>query len=106
MDTFDQIIDLLPKKFLKKIHSLNRETELEENIGLTGDDADEFLSDYAEKFNVDISEFIFNDYFLEEGEDHFQTIASWFFGQKIKKNGRKRLTLGHLEDAVRKGKLV
>jgi len=106
MQIYNQILEILPKSFWKDKSVINKNTELEEDLGITGDDADEFLYDYSKKFNVDMSDFVINDYFLAEGEDPFQIVSSWLLGKKIKKNGRKRLTLGHLEDAVKKGKLL
>jgi acyl carrier protein len=35
--------------------SFNRETKIEADLGITGDDAAEFMIDYGKQFNVDVS---------------------------------------------------
>jgi acyl carrier protein len=104
--TFNDIVAFIPRVYHPKKESITRESELEVDLGITGDDADEFIVKFGEKFNVDIENFNPNEYFLSEGEDHFQTIKSWLFGSKVKKNGRKRITVGDLEKAIKSKKLV
>lgn len=41
-------------------------TLIEEGLGCTGDDGIELITSYAGKFKVDISSFIFSDYFYPE----------------------------------------
>ncbi|RNL68615.1 DUF1493 family protein [Sinomicrobium pectinilyticum] len=101
----EEIVALIPEIFHPKKREITRDLELEEDLGITGDDADEILSIFAERFNVDIKEFNSKDYFLEEGVDLIGALKSWLLGSKIKKEGRKRLTIGDLEEAVKKGKL-
>lgn len=100
-----EIAALIPEIFHPKKGEITAELELEEDLGITGDDADEILIRFAEKFNVNLDRFNFNEYFLSEGADHLQTLKSWLFGSKIKKHGRKRLTIGDLTEAVKKGRL-
>ena len=103
---FEEIKGMIPKIFLPKKGEVTKGTELETDLGITGDDADEFIVKFSEKFNVDIKEFNFNSYFLSEGEDTFHPLFSWLFRKKIKKSGRKRIALGDLEKAVETGKLI
>ena len=46
--------------------SLHLGTRLGEDVCIIGDDADEFLIDYMNKFDVDLSEFCFGEYFPDE----------------------------------------
>lgn len=75
---------------------INRETRLEEDLLLTGDDAAEFLDAFVKRFNIkDYSEFEFDDYFEAEGIDLFAIFR--------KKREKKVLTVGDLERAVETG---
>ncbi|HEY4651343.1 MAG TPA: DUF1493 family protein [Pontibacter sp.] len=42
-------------------------SEIEFDLGITGDDAEELVAKFAEKYNVDLKEFEFNKYFSPEG---------------------------------------
>ena len=42
---------------------LSRETRLVEDLGLIGDDADEFMGDFSKEFAVEGGDFEFSDYF-------------------------------------------
>lgn len=47
--------------------ALTMDTRVGEDLRLIGDDADEFLDKFSKEFDVDFSEFTFNDYFPDEG---------------------------------------
>lgn len=104
--TFEEIKAIIPKIFYPKKREITADMELEEDLGITGDDADEFIMTFSERFNVSTKNFKSSDYFASESEDPFQTVAGWLFGKKLKKNGRKRITLGDLEKAVEEGELI
>ncbi len=48
---------------------IDENTRLEEDLGITGDEAWDFFVDYKKKFDVDISNFFLYDYFQSEGCD-------------------------------------
>lgn len=91
------IIDLMlinPKKITK-------DTEVEKDLGITGDDAIDFIEEFSTFFNVDISSFEYNKYFRPEGIG-----LSWALGLTDKKpNDRKKITLEDLTNSIEKGKL-
>ncbi|WP_394331641.1 DUF1493 family protein [Tenacibaculum agarivorans] len=66
-------------------------TSIENDLGITGEDGHDFIKNYSEKFKVDISEFIFSDFFHPE-PSLFVTYG------KV-----KPLTLGDLEIGIKKG---
>jgi len=91
---------------------LTNETEIEKDLGITGDDADDFLKELVEKFNLDYSSFDGNKYFGYEHEsfDVFFPILRFIFGKKKflprAKKDREKLTIGKLNEAIQTGKLI
>jgi acyl carrier protein len=74
-------------------------TTLERDLKISGDDADEFLEKFSNKFNVKISEGLkLEDYFAAEGSLHLYLLV--IFG---KPTGLKNITVGHLIKAIEKG---
>lgn len=71
------------------------------DLGLDGDDADEFLKAYSKKFQVDLSNFNFTKYFQPEGISFFQGLYSWLF----LKNKQIPLTISDLIVGIENGKL-
>lgn len=59
-------------------------TSINFDIKIDGDDADDFMQAYSEKFNVDLSAFDFYRYFNEEGFRLIDVKALWlcFLGKK------------------------
>lgn len=82
---------------------LVRETTLERELRITGDDADEFLIAFGKKFNVDVSEFPIGDYFESEGDQILPAIIRMI--TRKEKRQKKPLTIGQLEKAMIAGKL-
>ncbi|MVT09448.1 DUF1493 family protein [Chitinophaga tropicalis] len=73
---------------------LDRDTSLEDDLGVTGIDADKFILKFSRKFNVDLSNFNIDSYFEPE-------FSFWLFGRKK----RKRFTIKELENAILTGVL-
>ena len=101
-DVFDRI-----KKFVIANHwdndlPLNRNTTLQNDLKIYGDDAYEIITAFSKEFNVDISDFKPGDYFQPEGDAVILSILRLF---RKKREPYKPLTLGALEQAVIKGKL-
>ena len=80
---------------------MDENTRIEDDLGIRGDDAVEFLIAFGRKFDVDVSRFNVSDYFYGE---------NWPFdwlGYKIrelftkKKYVKKVLTIGDLLEAIR-----
>ena len=75
---------------------LTRETIIDKDLGVVGDDAYELIIAFSKKFNVDVSNYMFADYFEPEG-------MNWLMPHTIK--NKMALTLGHLEKAIKGGRL-
>ncbi|SRR5260370_34310811 len=82
---------------------ITESASLEDDLGVSGDDAVEFIIAFGKKFNVDVSKFMAADYFSPEGDVILPAIIRFFTGKKQPK--RKNLTIGHLEKAIEAGRL-
>ncbi|MBR8080172.1 MULTISPECIES: DUF1493 family protein [Burkholderia cepacia complex] len=82
-----------------RIEPLSR---LEEDLGVTGVDAVEFIDKWAETFGVHAAEFPYNRYFGPEGQGMVTTFLA-LFSERYRKPPRVPLTLGMLEEAMRLG---
>lgn len=96
-ERFEQI-KLILAGFTDKrtLNKLQIDWSINSDIGLEGDDAYFFIKAYADFFNVDISGFVFTDYFVEEGFDPFWIITIF----TRPKNNKKPLTISHLVQAA------
>jgi len=80
-------------------------TSLQKDLGIEGDDADDFMQTYAQKFNVDLESFKFTDYFSVEGG--FNPISYLFVRIFNPAHLKKQtITLADLVNAARKGKWI
>lgn len=61
------IRSLVAKHARVEPHQLRGNTRVGEDLGIVGDDAEELLTEFSEKFNVDLTNFRFQDYFPDEG---------------------------------------
>lgn len=95
-DIFQQVKEFLIQERWNYDFELKPETSIQNDLSIFGDDASEILSKFCSKFNVDHSNFNFDDYFKPE--------SSWtdFFS---KKKEYKKLTIADLVKAVEKGNL-
>ena len=85
-----QVIGLIEKKMGRYKGPITRETCLEKDLGMTGDDAVEFLLDFGKQYNVDLAKFDIRKYFLPEGDTMFG----------ISNDKQKELKVGDLEKGI------
>jgi hypothetical protein len=102
-ELFSRIVKLIEKQMGRYKRPLNRDTMLEKDLGMTGDDTVEFLLDFSKEFNVDLSNFKISRYFYPEGDTILPAILRTATGKPDPKEAE--LTIGHLENAVYAGKL-
>lgn len=76
-------------------------SRLEQDCGITGDDAIELFTAISDKFNIDFSEFDINMYFHGECEFFF---SSFFNREQERHRKAFPVTIGHLCDVVEQGK--
>lgn len=88
---------------------LTRASRLYEDLRIDGDDAIDFFIAFEKKFGVDLSNFKLGMYFNGEGFDPIgiSKIVRILFGQKELSSSRNNvsITLGHLEKAIKAGRL-
>jgi len=82
---------------------ITSETQMEDDLGVTGDDAADFLIAYSKAFNVDVTKFMAADYFGGERNILLSEIGRWLTCNN--KRTRKTLTVGHLEKGILAGRL-
>ncbi|PWU02598.1 MAG: hypothetical protein C5B52_05085 [Bacteroidetes bacterium] len=105
---FDRIVNFVEKQRWKYKKKLSRSTTLERDLGITGDEADEFMLAFFKEFNIDYSSFDPSNYFGVEYFD-FLGLSKLMLRLKGTKNGQKEtkdLTLGDLERVVLAGKWI
>ena len=94
-------IGLSPKK------SINLSDTLEDDLGVTGDDADDFMGAFSKRFNVEKGDFDFHRYFEMEGFSvwPFSIFTNWLHRRwGIKKyDQRESLTVAMLQYAIELG---
>jgi Protein of unknown function (DUF1493) len=90
-----QLVENLPTVGLRQIGKakvFTRQTDLVRDLGLVGDDAFEFMENYAACLNVKTGDFDWSDYFDPEG--------LWPLPKEGKPKKKKLITLGMLEMAA------
>ena len=92
----NEIINFLVKQACLTNITLKRETKIEVDLGITGEDAIELLVAYSKRFSVDISNFMAAEYFEAEG-------MNWLMPTNV--INKKKLTIGDLEKGALMGKL-
>ncbi|MGS1028940.1 DUF1493 family protein [Burkholderia glumae] len=78
---------------------LTRDTRLWEDLGMTGDDANDFMGYFFERFQIDPGDFDFHRYFLMEGEGGLYSLFRRWVLRKPKTR-REPITLGMLHLAA------
>ena len=96
-----ELIDFVSTKTgFSQTTSLSQQSTLNRDIGLDGDDADEFMAEYFDHFMIEYGDYDWSNYFGEEG---FNPV-SLLIDIANEKPVAKPLTLGMLEPAAAIGK--
>ena len=93
-DNEKQIVSLVAQKTGQSPSEISLETRLLHDLGITGDDAGELLTEYSEMFHVDMREFEFERYFTGE--------SWWFLG----KGSKLPVTVRDLVDAAKQKRWI
>lgn len=102
-EIFDKIKEFTVEQTGVKKHDITYSSSLENDLGIYGDDAVDFIIAFSKKFNVDITNFMAADYISAEGIDVLGPVVGLFRRQE--KKDKKDLTMQHLEKAVIVGRL-
>jgi hypothetical protein len=90
---FNELISFIRDKSGEHKMIITRDTLLENDLGITGDDAAELIEDLSERFQFDTSGFNFKKYFNDEPFVFLST-------RRV-----EPFTIGHLEKAILFGRL-
>ena len=102
--SINEILSLLTPAVYKHLPVVDKNTELETDLNITGDDAEEFMYKYSEKFDVKLDDFKNDTYFSNENEIRFSPRLFSFLYKKMKKGkNKKRITVGDLIQGVEQG---
>lgn len=92
------LVETLPTQGISRVlgsQVLTRDTDLVFDLGLTGDDAFEFMERFAALFGVEQGDFDISNYFEAEG--------LWLLPGLRKQKPKMKITLGMLELAAQEG---
>lgn len=83
----------------------SRYKKIEDDLGITGDDAKEFLDKFSKKFSIDLSDLDLHRYFESEGVGMIN--FSWLLGKRRKvKRSLHEITISALENILKDGKWI
>ena len=102
-EIFDNLKSFIVKEVAVKDEEITRDVRIENDLGVTVDDAIDFLISYGKAFNVNVTKFMAADYFDGEGDSVLPAIIGLFTSEK--KKVKKILTVGHLEKGIIAGRL-
>jgi hypothetical protein len=86
---------------LSSTQALSLSSSLERDLGLTGDDAAYFMEAYFEQFHVEVGDFDFPRYFVEESAPGpFLLLASLIFKPVRKRYEPEPVTVAMLQRAI------
>lgn len=102
-EMFIRLKEFTIKQAAVKAEEVTEDASLENDLGVYGDDAMEFIMAFSKEFNVDVSKFMAAEYFSPEGDSILPAIIRMFTGKKHPK--QKELRIKHLVKAVVAGRL-
>jgi acyl carrier protein len=102
-NVFEELKCFIEKQLWKSDFLLTKTTRIQEDMGITGTDAVDFIVAYGKHFNVDVSSFMAADYFDAEGGLYLPFKIP--FLKFLSAKNLKTLTLGDLEKGIIVGKL-
>jgi len=100
---FNNLKDFVIKQSYVDDEVITSETKIEDDLGVSGADAVEFIIAYGKEFNVDVTKFMAADYFSPDGDVILPALIRIFTCKA--KPSRKILTVGHLEKGIIAGRL-
>lgn len=100
---FNKLVEFIKNERWEYNFLLTRETTIEKELQITGNDAVDFMVTFGKYFDVDVSMFMAADYFESEGIDILGPFSRMFTCKKEKE--KKKLTIGHLVKGIIAGRL-
>ncbi len=100
--SLNDIMQFIIDKTGCKTDEVNAESDLLNDLGCSGDDFDELISEYSTKFNVDMSSYLW--YFHSDEEGHSNSIGRIFFKAPYERVKHIAVTPTLLLDSANQGK--
>lgn len=98
--SFENFVDFINDNFLfSTLNTITRDTLVEKDLGITGDDGDEFLLAIQDEFLIDAN-LIGRTLGLKDGQYLFHSEGSWLTQKLFKDNTVIPFTVGQLYDVV------
>jgi len=100
-DSFELVLHFVKNQIGKHNFFLTKETTIENDLRITGDDADEFMIEFFKEFQIDVKDYDFRNHFEVEGFALFNLAK--LIGLKTYHSNKETIpiTLGHLEKVVK-----
>ncbi|MBN3806731.1 DUF1493 family protein [Paraburkholderia sp. Ac-20336] len=83
---------------------ITAQTKLTDDLDLTGIEAETFMKKFFDAFNVDVGDFSFDRYFVNEGSGLILSLVTVLFRKKHGALERVPITVGMLADAAALGR--
>lgn len=83
---------------------LTRDTQLDDDLDVTGDEAEDFMEHFFEEFSIDFGDYNFDHYFVPEGFSPLETFLLLISKKKRASYDRSPITLGMLHQAALDGR--
>jgi len=90
-----ELISFVSKRSGVDENQIHYQTSIEDDLGVTGDDAEELVIEFSKIFKVNIDKFSFNKYFYPEP----------FLFSSTGPKPKYPLTVGHLANSITSGRL-
>ncbi len=104
-ETVNNVKDFLCVELTLQKSDIDMEASINLDLGVDGDDARELLHKYESMFNVDLSDFVFEEYFGPEASfNPFSWLLNLLPG-KVKQNKFKKLLVKDFVEGAIRGKL-
>jgi hypothetical protein len=99
MEAWESIQNITSKFTGLASNKLTRESRIENDLGITGDDAEEYLQKFIDNFSVNVEGFDISKYFDDEGFDPIgiSLLIRRILKKPMMKKSEHQLTLGDLE---------
>ena len=97
-DKFADLVNFIRKQVNEYIIPIKRETLIEDDLGVTGDEAEELIFNFSTHYKVDLKFFTFTKYFYDEpGAFNFSNRAVSPFTVR---DMERAIILGRLDDEI------
>ena len=99
---FNEILDFIIEERGNYKQKITGNTLLEKDLGISGDDGEDFMYSFFIKFNINYDNFDISNYFHREGFDFILASVNLIFGKRIKQPVYD-IKISDLKNAIEQG---